>query len=44
MNEHESTAESRHLSRMARKKAVVDEKIAAAQEERGILVVNTGNG
>jgi cob(I)alamin adenosyltransferase len=29
---------------MQRKKAVVDEKIAAAQEERGILLVNTGNG
>jgi cob(I)alamin adenosyltransferase len=29
---------------MARKKAVVDESIAAAQQERGVLVVNTGNG
>ena len=34
----------RHARRMARKKAVVDEAIAAAQEERGVLVVNTGNG
>lgn len=34
----------RHAKRMARKKAVVDESIAAAQEERGVLVVNTGNG
>jgi cob(I)alamin adenosyltransferase len=30
--------------RMQKKKAVVDGKIAAAQEERGVLVVNTGNG
>lgn len=29
---------------MQRKKALVDEKIAAAREERGVLVVNTGNG
>jgi len=34
----------RHAKRMVRKKAVVDESIAAAQEERGVLVVNTGNG
>ena len=34
----------RHNQRMARKKAVVDEAIAAAQQERGVLVVNTGTG
>jgi len=34
----------RHARRMARKKVVVDEAIAAAQQERGVLVVNTGNG
>lgn len=33
-----------HNERMARKKAVVDGKIAQATEERGILIVNTGNG
>lgn len=33
-----------HEERMQKKKAVVDGKIAAAQEERGVLVVNTGNG
>lgn len=38
------TAEARYQQRMARKKAVIDGKIAAAQEERGVLVVNTGNG
>jgi cob(I)alamin adenosyltransferase len=29
---------------MQKKKAVIDEKIASAQEERGVLLVNTGNG
>ena len=33
-----------HEERMQKKKAIVDDKIAAAQEERGVLVVNTGNG
>lgn len=36
--------DARHNARMERKKAVIDEKIAAAQEERGVLVINTGNG
>ena len=34
----------RHNERMAKKKAVVDEKIKQATEERGVLIVNTGNG
>ena len=34
----------RHRQRMARKKAVIDAKIAAADKEIGIIVVNTGNG
>lgn len=33
-----------HEARMQKKKAVVDGKIAAAQEARGVLLVNTGNG
>lgn len=33
-----------HEERMQKKKAVVDEKIAAAQVERGVLLINTGNG
>ena len=33
-----------HEERMQKKKAVIDSKIAVAQEERGVLVVNTGNG
>ncbi len=40
----EQDRDSRHNERMARKKAVVDEKIATAQTERGVLLVNTGNG
>ena len=33
-----------HEQRMQKKKSVIDDKIAAAQEERGVLLINTGNG
>ncbi|OMH33561.1 cob(I)yrinic acid a,c-diamide adenosyltransferase [Motiliproteus sp. MSK22-1] len=33
-----------HQERMARKKAVVDEKIAKATEERGVVILLKGNG
>ena len=33
-----------HEQRMQKKKTVVDGKIDAAQQERGVLVINTGNG
>ena len=33
-----------HRTRMARKKAVVDEKISQAKQARGVIVVATGNG
>ncbi len=33
-----------HEQRMQKKKAVIDGHIAAAREERGVLVVNTGTG
>lgn len=36
--------EARHRERMQRKKELVDRKIARANIERGVLVVNTGNG
>lgn len=36
--------QQRHQQRMQRHKAVVDEKIEQAQQERGVLVVHTGNG
>jgi cob(I)alamin adenosyltransferase len=43
--QHENlTAEERHRERMQRKKELVDRKIARATIERGVLVVNTGNG
>lgn len=38
------TPAERHHQRMQRKKAVVDAKIASARADRGVLVVNTGNG
>jgi len=34
----------RHAERMQRKKAVMDERIASASDERGLLIINTGNG
>ncbi|UNG17204.1 cob(I)yrinic acid a,c-diamide adenosyltransferase [Stutzerimonas zhaodongensis] len=43
MNES-SARDDRHKARMQRKKAVVDEKIAEAQDEYGLLLVHTGNG
>lgn len=39
-----SIVEQRHHERMARKKQVVDAAIAAAQQERGVFLVNTGTG
>ena len=35
---------ARHMARMARKKSVIDAAIAAATDERGLLIVITGNG
>jgi len=36
--------DQRHKARMQRKKALIDEKIAQAQDEYGLLLVHTGNG
>ena len=36
--------DERHKARMQRKKAVVDAKIAEAQDEYGLLLVHSGNG
>lgn len=36
--------EQRHQTRMQRKKAVIDERIETAREQRGIFLLNTGNG
>jgi cob(I)alamin adenosyltransferase len=40
----ESERDARHQARMQRKKEVIDQKIEAAAAERGVLLVNTGNG
>ena len=36
--------EARHVARMQRKKQIIDQQVAAADTERGVLLVNTGNG
>jgi cob(I)alamin adenosyltransferase len=38
------TADEKHLYKMKKKKAVVDERIARANEERGVLILMKGNG
>jgi cob(I)alamin adenosyltransferase len=40
----EPDRDARHQARMQRKKEVIDQKIEAAAAERGVLLVNTGNG
>jgi cob(I)alamin adenosyltransferase len=42
--EESAALNERHRARMERKKAVIDAKIAAADKEIGIIIVNTGNG
>jgi cob(I)alamin adenosyltransferase len=44
MTESPLSESERHRRRMQRKKAVVDQKIAQATEDRGIVVLLTGNG
>ncbi|MFC4932018.1 cob(I)yrinic acid a,c-diamide adenosyltransferase [Massilia sp. GCM10023247] len=39
-----SALNERHRVRMERKKAIIDERIAAADKQIGIIIVNTGNG
>ncbi|WP_326429761.1 cob(I)yrinic acid a,c-diamide adenosyltransferase [Stutzerimonas frequens] len=39
-----SERDERHKARMQRKKALIDEKIAEARDEYGLLLVHTGNG
>jgi cob(I)alamin adenosyltransferase len=41
---HAMTPEERHRERMQRKKELIDRKIARATIDRGVLVINTGNG
>ena len=42
--EQTAALNERHRVRMERKKAFIDAKIAAADKEIGVLIVNTGNG
>lgn len=39
-----TTAEERHATRMRRKKAVFDRKVAAADTARGVFLIHTGTG
>ena len=41
---NDKTADDKHLYKMKKKKAVVDERIARATEERGVLILMKGNG
>lgn len=34
----------RHENRMAKKKAIIDEKVKKADKEQGVIVITTGNG
>ena len=40
----DQAARERHRRRMERQKEIVDARVAGAQTDRGVLVVNTGNG
>lgn len=40
----DSEKQARYLKRMQRKKEIIDEKISQATEERGVLLIHTGNG
>jgi len=40
----DSDKEERHRDRMQRKKSIVDKGIESATQERGVVIVNTGNG
>lgn len=40
----ETGSQARHVARMQRKKAYIDAQVAAAATDRGVLVINTGNG
>jgi len=43
-DEQTAALNERHRVRMERKKAIIDERIAAADKQIGIIIVNTGNG
>jgi len=39
-----STLDERHRIRMMKKKAIIDQKVAKAVLDKGVILVNTGNG
>ena len=41
---NDTAKNQRHQQRMARKKALIDASIARADQEKGLLLVLTGNG
>ncbi|WP_106476984.1 cob(I)yrinic acid a,c-diamide adenosyltransferase [Phytohalomonas tamaricis] len=43
-DDSDALAQEKHRQRMAAKKKIVDERIARAQEERGVLILLKGNG
>lgn len=43
-NNDETARNERHENRMAKKKAVIDKKVAKANIEKGVIVITTGNG
>lgn len=43
-NNDETARNERHENRMAKKKAVIDEKVKKANIEKGVIVITTGNG
>ena len=40
----EAARNERHQDRMAKKKAIIDEKVKKADKEQGVIVITTGNG
>jgi cob(I)alamin adenosyltransferase len=44
MENRQDDRDSRHHTRMERKKSVMDDKIAAARAERGVFLIHTGTG
>jgi cob(I)alamin adenosyltransferase len=40
----EAARNERHETRMAKKKTIIDEKVAKATIEKGVIVITTGNG
>jgi cob(I)alamin adenosyltransferase len=40
----EQDKNKRHEERMAKKKAIIDEKVKKADKEQGVIVITTGNG